>query len=452
LHFLANINIIELGPIILNFPNVDDGYEGAALECYKILDESILSDADKKLDSKIFKADEYEPLLLDDLKKGKDSKHLFQKIDLPSQIHLEDGRYLLKIDGLEEGYYFFRFSDEAKKNIKWQTIAPFILKVDQDFIDQIKQIDFKVKENFILLKKRDIDQKDKILPGAVFELYKVVEGGDDIKLGLNKVSDGVYEYNENSKEYNLITDNNGEIKVTGLPDDGKYYFKEIEPPKGYDIIEGKDYTENLTNSSEVTVYNKSRKIKHKRKFKIVKVEKGNPARKLQGAVFILLKFNKSTGKYDKVTNPNGSGDYIIETGPDGEFVSDYLDKDGEYFLEEISPPDGYVATSDLIPVYLSENLDSGQINATMIENRKKPKKPGDKPKEYPKKDKEKPKKDKHRDRTTGGYDEDDYYYETGGGGRSRGAIVKTGDIRIFVLLGLGLVLILSGRKLLKEDQ
>lgn len=73
-----------------------------------------------------------------------------------------------------------------------------------------------------------------VLSGAGFEVRKVVAGSDSETLKFTKISDGVYEFDENGKETEVFTGENGTVTLKGL-DIGRYEFAEKTAPEGYSI-------------------------------------------------------------------------------------------------------------------------------------------------------------------------------------------------------------------------
>lgn len=74
------------------------------------------------------------------------------------------------------------------------------------------------------------------LPGAGFEVRKVVAGGSNDTLKFEKISDGVYQYAPNGSVTEVFTGNEGTVVLKGL-DLGGYEFKETTAPEGYSINE-----------------------------------------------------------------------------------------------------------------------------------------------------------------------------------------------------------------------
>lgn len=74
------------------------------------------------------------------------------------------------------------------------------------------------------------------LPGAGFEVRKVVAGGSNETLKFRVITDGVYQYDPKGTVTEVFTGNEGTVVLKGL-DLGGYEFKETTAPEGYSINE-----------------------------------------------------------------------------------------------------------------------------------------------------------------------------------------------------------------------
>lgn len=168
------------------------------------------------------------------------------------------------------------------------------------------------------------------LNGARFELWTT--SGEGIAATLSRL------FNDNYSKYGEYVvgengNNSGEIKVTGLPW-GKYRFKEVAAPTGYETPKGdaawskelyigvSEGEEKLTASVAVENNQILGKIK------LVKSDSKNADKKLNGGKFALYDVN---GRYNAV-------DYALDNG---EIVVDSLPF-GEYYFIELEAPEGYV--------------------------------------------------------------------------------------------------------------
>jgi len=173
-----------------------------------------------------------------------------------------------------------------------------------------------VKAN-VVLTKTDKDDSAKTLPNAVFELYKEESYNRWIKQA------GTY-----------TTDANGQIRENlGV---GKYKFKEISAPEGYEI-EGNAETAHFTvtksgKPQQLTVKNKQVKAN----VVLTKTDKDDSAKTLPNAVFELYK------KEDKGSWIKQAGTYT--TDANGQ-IKEKL-REGNYKFKEITAPDGYEIEGD----------------------------------------------------------------------------------------------------------
>lgn len=212
------------------------------------------------------------------------------------------------------GTYYFQEVSPAPGYESDDTLHEVIVEAGQTAskVYQVKVTNEKTPGSVILTKK-DADT-GKTLEGAVFELY--AQGDDETPIGEQHT-----------------TDANGQIQVDDLPV-GYYYFKEITPPTGYEII-GDGETPlfaidfNQQQALELTVKNELITGE------VVLTKKDSSSeRTLRGAVFDL--YDADTGeiiKSDLETDANGKIElelvpgnyYFIETAPPAGFSAD-LDK------------------------------------------------------------------------------------------------------------------------------
>lgn len=74
------------------------------------------------------------------------------------------------------------------------------------------------------------------LAGAKFKLYTDPQCNDDNKaLKFKKNDSGVYRYDETNGDVTLTSLDNGKIEIEGIKE-GRYYLKETEAPKGYNLL------------------------------------------------------------------------------------------------------------------------------------------------------------------------------------------------------------------------
>ncbi|KGH71523.1 membrane protein, partial [Oenococcus oeni IOEB_0608] len=163
------------------------------------------------------------------------------------------------------------------------------------------------QENAVVLTKTDSDSStNKVLQGAVFDLYK---------------SDGTKVASD------LTTDANGQIEYQNQNlTAGDYYFVEIKAPEGYQLsTKHFDFTVSMNSESSVKVAVSDQEITGSVLLNKIDSDTGNP---LQGAVFDLYKSDGTKVASNLTTDANGQ----IK-------VSDL--KPGSYYFVESKAPNGY---------------------------------------------------------------------------------------------------------------
>ena len=183
--------------------------------------------------------------------------------------------------------------------------------------------------DFIIISKIDSSTGSK-LPGAVFGLYS------------------------DSSCTNSVVDVYGSSTVTTdgegagyffVPQGGEYYLKEVSAPSGY-LVSSSCIKAELNNS--VTV--KNDKIPEEEYGKIIINKKDMASSSpIEGVKFELLMDDKTTSATDKDGNTIGA----LTTSSDGKIEVSNL-KYGTYYLKEISAPDKYIVTSELIEVVVNK--------------------------------------------------------------------------------------------------
>ena len=186
--------------------------------------------------------------------------------------------------------------------------------------------------DYLIVSKIDDDTGDK-LPGAVFGLYSD-----------SNCSSSYSDINGNST---VTTDGNGNGYFFIPVDSGDYYLKEISAPSGY--TPSSSCTKALIND---TVVVKNKKIPLEVFGKIV-INKKDMASSLgiEGVKFELLMADKTTSATDKDGNTIGA----LTTDADGKVEVSNL-KYGTYYLKEISAPDKYIMSDELIEVVVDKEV------------------------------------------------------------------------------------------------
>lgn len=339
-----------------------------------------------------------------------------------------------------------------------------LYKAEKDKVLEVKN--YKEK-NELKLKKIDSKTKDP-LDRVGFELYrkKVIDNDadktvttEDQRVGL--IGDaGKYEFNESAAEseqvFQLYTDGNGEIVVEGLPE-GEYYFKENEPLEDYNIRDnqGKEserlsrakptFTmENLPKNPKLVPPDSKNKKKGSQNF--VKVDNSKTPKRLEGALFAVY----SVDKKGEATPYEVDGKRLtIKSGSNGEFKVKDLPY-GDYYLRETAAPEGYVLDTNPVKFTISEKSETAE--AKFIVNKRNPNATPPGSNIPPKTPSSTPPTTISSVAPSSTPPSTRYYVPKNKPGIPRGPLVKTGDIRIIILVVLGLIMIIGGSHLVRKSE
>lgn len=311
----------------------------------------------------------------------------------PWKVYQTDKNGLLHQD-FSKGTYYVRLQPVAGK----PSVYPFVFVVE----NQGKGVIYpKKKENLppgdLELLKVSTDNLP--LEGAVFRLYRL-DGSSSLPI-------------KNGASYDFVTNKEGKISLTQLAA-GSYVFEEIKAPKGFEIKTAKTYVDvQLGKTSVVKVVNYKKDYGGKR-FKKVDFQTKEG---LEGASFFVT---KKTDKGHVRLKAQGK-DLVLQSGKDGYFILDNVAY-GDYYLWEAKAPRGYEGLSQALVFKVDqESLKKDMI----IENKKGEIK-------YPKLDKkENPGK---------------------APGKKQVKIPKTGDISLILMTLAGLLSVVCGIKLVKENK
>lgn len=307
------------------------------------------------------------------------------------------------LGNLSTGTYYARVADNGKVEI-----FPFVFYVDENSPNDVTIMpkgrhEVPPPDNHVELFKVSAD--DVPLAGAVFNLYKVVNGEETLV------------------KSNLITDSNGKISIKGI-ELGEYIFEEVQAPEGYRIKNVRTRFVVNGGTTKVVVVNYKDSDGGKR-FKKIDSDSKKP---IEGVRFIVT---KRVNGYDERVKINGK-DLVLVSDKDGYFSVDNLPF-GTYFVWEVKPAGGYEPLGELQSFVIDEN---SLVNDLVIKNtpippppeKDKPKPPpegGEKPKKPPR-DKDKPKKPRR--------------------------IPKTGDISLILMSIFGVICSIWGGVLVKENK
>lgn len=346
---------------------------------WKVGDEIVTSDKDK------------EKLVKDLNKKSVDE---LNKIDKKPYTVTTDANGVASLVGFKSGTYYARVTDVKGK----VEIYPFVFTVDENNLNDVTIMPKGHHEtppgNHVELLKVSAD--DVPLAGAVFNLYKVVNGEETLVMS------------------NLITDSNGKISIKGI-ELGEYIFEEVQAPEGYRIKNVRTRFVVNGGTTKVVVVNYKDSDGGKR-FKKIDSDSKKP---IEGVRFIVT---RNVNGYDERVKINGK-DLVLISDKDGYFAVDNLPF-GTYSLWEVKPAGGYEPLGGAESFVIDGNsLELDKV----VENKPVPPPPDDeeKPKKPPK-DKDKPKKPRR--------------------------IPKTGDISLILMSIFGVICSIWGGVLVKENK
>lgn len=254
-----------------------------------------------------------------------------------------------------------------------------------------------------------------------------------------------YMYDPEGKgEEDILTDGSGDIFLGGIPKGENYSIKETKAPDGFKLNEEAikfDVDENGVILFErngkkeqatipfvnIPLTGKTIDKNPKGGRKFVKVASDDETVKLKGAKFRVVKIVDGN-KVDVFNDKK----YYVTSDENGNFEVNDLpyEKDGTtYYLEETDAPNGYMANTKPIPFKISATSYS-ETHQTITNEKNPPKEetPPPTPPETP-------------DNPTTITPSTPTKTLTS---RSRGPLVKTGDIRIWIYFAIGLLLVVAG--------
>lgn len=407
------------------------------------------------------------------------------------RLYVKSGDYLTPVGKDKNGNYDIgnQYTDIFKTNKKGEiTIEglPELAEANTYVFKEVKSLDgyvvdndknYPVNKNSVVevknfknprpielrLNKVDSVTNDPI-DNVGFELFKVVTNKNDDntqqitseRVGV-KGEAGSYEFRDDLAEseikYQLYTDVDGQIVVSGLPD-GEYFFKENKPQKNYNLAVNRG-----SRSDNLSQQNPSDTVKNRPvtppsvspptpenpygSHNFVKVDDSKEQKRLAGATFALYKVDES-GK--QVPYEIDGKRYTVKSGENGEFKVENIPY-GKYVLRETAAPSGYIL--DVNPIEFEISKDSATKEAIMIVNKRNPERPVTPPVVSP------PGTTPPTTRTTVPpvvSPPKTYYVPKDKPGVPKGPLVKTGDIRIIVFIAIGLVMILFGNHIVRKEE
>lgn len=202
-----------------------------------------------------------------------------------------------------------------------------------------------IKQSVIFTKK-DSDDFNIKLPGAVFELYDTSNKKITVDSNNEPIGD------ENNQ---FTTDSNGQIMVNNLSP-GSYYFKEIKPPANYLMpsnVKSSDFT--ITAGQTEVI---ERTMTNQRGIGAIIIEKIGTTleeigeKVLEGVEFLLT-------SVDNIINP-----ITYKTDENGKITFDNLPY-GKYTLTETETLDGYTLVTKPIEIVLDSDNPNAQVEKTI---------------------------------------------------------------------------------------
>ncbi len=351
-----------------------------------------------KIKDTIVTSDEKEKLVKDLNSWTDDALSKYNKSTVKS-----DANGVVSLADFKSGTYYARVRNVSGKF----EFFPFVFTVD---VANDNDVTIKPKgrhevpppDNHVELFKVSAD--DVPLAGAVFNLYKMVNGEETLIMS------------------NLITDSKGKIRIDNI-ELGEYIFEEVQAPEGYRIKNVRTRFVVNGGTTKVVVVNYKDSDGGKR-FRKIDSDSKKP---IEGVRFIVT---KRVNGYDERVKINGK-DLVLVSDKDGYFSVDNLPF-GTYFVWEVKPAGGYEPLGELQSFVIDEN---SLVNDLVIKNtpvpppeKDKPKPPpegGEKPKKPPR-EKDKPKKPRR--------------------------IPKTGDISLILMSIFGIICSIWGGILVKENK
>lgn len=258
--------------------------------------------------------------------------------ELVEAVTIKDGK--AKVEGLYLGNYYWIESDAPEGYLLDTTKHYFEI----DYTGENVEISIKetlVKEKVItggfdLIKFGEYDWKEKIK--NIFN-----NSGKDIK-PLEGVEFSVFSDTTGKLVEKGYTDKEGYLKFEELPYD-TYTIKETRTPEGY--IAAKDFKVIIKNQDETHHYAIQNKVIEE-KLKVVKIDsETKKVIPVKGAEFKIRSLQ--TGEYVTMAKNNEEGKTdTFYTNDDGYLITSEALSYGEYSLEEVKAPEGYILSKEPI--------------------------------------------------------------------------------------------------------
>ncbi len=404
-------------------------------------------------------------------------------------IFKTDAQGKIEIDGLpelpEESKYVFR---EVKAPAGYVSNTDTFYEAKRNGVVDVLNFTNPTPINLTLTKTDGITKNP--IDRVGFELYRVrpTENAENITLSTTTErvalagKNGKYEFRENINQadqvYQLYTDTNGQIVVTGLAD-GQYYFRENEPANGYNLAENRGKESERLNRTKNSTTLTNRPVtpptvnpptpdEPNGGYRFIKVDDSEEQKRLAGALFAVYRLDENGRPSPYEANGRR---LTIRSGENGEFELTNLPY-GKYILRETTAPAGHVL--DVNPIEFEITATSYQNEARMIVNKRTPGRPtvppvvsppGTTPPTVTPPTTTPPRQTVppvvNPPSTTPPRQSvppvvsppgTTYYVPSDTPGIPRGPLVKTGDIRIVILVAVGILMIIGGSVLVRKGE
>ena len=213
------------------------------------------------------------------------------------------------------------------------------------------------------------------LAGAVFEIYN----SKNEKVYTDAKDTNGYAYSKTGSNTTFVTDENGKLRISGLPWD-IYRIHEVTAPKGYEV--GEDITVNIDRDNVVDENNKAvvfnKTVTDSEKTASIVLTKQDEVSKevLNNAYYDVYRYNDDSA--DAADHKWVKAYDSIRTNSAGEIKIDNL-KFGKYRFVETQPPKGYLLNtkdSDVNTTTLKAELTKDTVETIVNITATDPRKPG----------------------------------------------------------------------------
>lgn len=216
--------------------------------------------------------------------------------------------------------------------------------------------------NLTIVKVEQTEMGANMIPiaGVKFKLQEL-DASDNVVKEITQI-DGTKSDNED--DYNIITDAEGKVTVTGLKTDAIYRFIELEAPERYVVTEEGSvgvYITSPEETQEVYVRNEAKKGT----LKLIKTEAGTTV-PVAGAEFLVIPVNAlnleeydasyNLDKWFKYQGNDSTNPYesiLVTTNENGEVETELLV--GTYYIKEVTSPENFILSDEVKTITITED-------------------------------------------------------------------------------------------------